>query len=129
MRVVSAQGVEPMVAPTLERWFTEPYRAAHPEILDRIGGLIRATPLAGYLGSCEAIRHIDTRESLRGVKLPALVLVGDQDQGTPLPMAEAIHGAIPGARLEVIPGASHLSMIEQAGRFNALVGDFLRGVA
>lgn len=129
LRVVSVQGVEPMVAPTLERWFTEPFRAAHPEIMARIGGLIRATPLAGYLGSCEAIRHIDTRESLRRVTLPTLVLVGDQDQGTPLPMAEAIQTAIAGSRLEVIPGASHLSMIEQAGRFNALVGDFLRGLA
>ncbi|MGB0126262.1 MAG: alpha/beta fold hydrolase [Rhodocyclaceae bacterium] len=128
LRIVSAQGVEPMVAPTLERWFTEPYRAAHPEIVDRIGGLIRATPLAGYLGSCEAIRHIDTREGLRGVNLPTLVLVGDQDAGTPLPMAEAIQSAIAGSRLEVISSAAHLSNIEQAAAFNGLVKDFLGGL-
>jgi 3-oxoadipate enol-lactonase len=128
LRVVSAQGVEPMVASTLERWFTEPYWAAQPEILDRIAGLIRATPLEGYLGSCEAIRRIDTRAVLRSVEIPTLVLVGDKDEGTPLPMARAIHEAIAGSRLEVITGAAHLSNIEQAAAFNALVKDFLGGL-
>lgn len=128
LRVVSAQGIEPMVAPTLDRWFTEPFRAAHPETVSRIAGLIRATPLDGYLGSCEAIRRIDTRAALGAVKVPALVMVGDKDEGTPLPMARAIHEAIAGSRLEVIAGAAHLSNIEQAAAFNGLVRGFLGGL-
>jgi 3-oxoadipate enol-lactonase len=128
LRVVAAQGVGPMLASTLERWFTEPFRAAHPEVIDRIAGLIRGTPLDGYLGSCEAIRRIDTRAVLRSVEVPTLVLVGDKDEGTPLPMARAIHEAIAGSRLEVIADAAHLSNIEQATAFNALVKGFLGGL-
>jgi pimeloyl-ACP methyl ester carboxylesterase len=42
-------------------------------------------------------------------------------------MSETIAAAIPGARLEIIPSASHLSCIEQALTFNRLVAEFLKG--
>jgi pimeloyl-ACP methyl ester carboxylesterase len=41
-------------------------------------------------------------------------------------MSEVIAAAIPGARLEIIPSASHLCCIEQADIFNRLVADFLQ---
>ena len=42
-------------------------------------------------------------------------------------MSEVIAATIPGARLEIIPSASHLSCIEQPEIFNQLVADFLKG--
>jgi 3-oxoadipate enol-lactonase len=125
IRVATGQGMEPLVQPTLERWFTAPWRAAHPEVMAQIGGLIRATPVAGYVGCTQAIAGIDVTDRLHEVKAPTLVIVGDQDVGTPPAMSEAIAAAIPGARLEIIPGASHLSNIEQADAFNRLLLDFL----
>jgi 3-oxoadipate enol-lactonase len=125
IRIVSAQGMEPMVEPTLARWFTEPYRKAHPEVMARIAALIRATPVAGFVGCCHAIPAIDLTARLRELKLPALVLVGEQDAGTPPSMAREIHEAIAGSRLEIIPGAAHLSNIEQAETFNRLLLEFL----
>jgi len=59
------------------------------------------------------------------VKAPTLVIVGRDDPGTPPAMSEAIAAAIPGARLEIISDASHLSNIEQADAFNRLLLDFL----
>lgn len=125
IRVARTQGMAAHVQPTLERWFTAPYRAAHPEVMERIGALIRATPVAGYVGCAEAISRIDVTDRLKGIRAPTLVIVGDQDLGTPPAMSEAIAAAIPGARLEVIAGASHLSNIEQAQAFNRLLLDFL----
>jgi 3-oxoadipate enol-lactonase len=125
IRVARTQGMAAHVQPTLERWFTAPYRAAHPEVMERIGALIRATPVAGYVGCAEAISRIDVTDRLKGIRAPTLVIVGDQDLGTPPAMSEAIAAAIPGARLEVIPDASHLSNIEQAEAFNRLLLDFL----
>ena len=52
-------------------------------------------------------------------------MVGAEDQGTPVAMAEEIVQAIAGSRLEVIAGAAHLSNIEQAGRFNELLRRFI----
>jgi pimeloyl-ACP methyl ester carboxylesterase len=63
------------------------------------------------------------------VKVPTLVVVGDDDRLTPPAMAKSIADAIPGARLAIIPTAGHLSNIEQPAAFNAAVLDFLASVS
>jgi 3-oxoadipate enol-lactonase len=125
IRQIESAGLEPLIAPTLERWFTASYRAAHPDVTTRIGNLIGTTPVAGYVGCCHAIAGLDFTNRLTVVKTPTLVLVGDQDAGTPPAMAQEIAAAIPGARLEIIPAAAHLSNIEQADAFNQRLADFL----
>jgi 3-oxoadipate enol-lactonase len=125
IRQIESTGLEPLVAPTLERWFTAPYRAAHPEVVTRIGAIIRATPLAGYVGCCHAIAALDFSMRLKALNMPAMVVVGDSDPGVPLPLARELAATIPGARLEVIAGAAHLSNIEQADAFNQLLLEFL----
>jgi len=125
IRQIEASGLEPLVGPTLERWFTAPYRAAHPDVAAHIGNIIRATPVAGYVGCCHAIAALDFTDRLKTLAIPTLVLVGDQDAGTPPAMARELAAAIPGARLEVIEGAAHLSNIEQAATFNKLLTGFL----
>ena len=59
------------------------------------------------------------------ITCPTLVIVGDQDMGTPVAMSEEIHGALPGSALEIIPSASHLSNIEQPEAFNRVLEGFL----
>lgn len=125
IRIVRQQGMEPMVEPTLARWFTERYRLGNPAVMARIGALIRATPVAGYLGCCHAIPRLDVTERLRALHLPALVMVGDQDTGTPEAMAREIHEAISGSQLVVIRDAAHLSNIEQVAQFNRALLGFL----
>jgi 3-oxoadipate enol-lactonase len=126
IRQIEASGLEVLVAPTLERWFTAPFRAAHPEVMTRIGQLIRSTPVAGYIGCCHAIANLSFTNRLATIKTPTLVLVGDQDVGTPPAMARELAAAISGARLEIIPGAAHLSNIEQADIFNQNIASFLQ---
>jgi 3-oxoadipate enol-lactonase len=53
------------------------------------------------------------------------IIVGEQDAGTPVAMSEAMHRAIPGSELVVIPNASHLSNLEQPDAFNAALTRFL----
>ena len=125
IRQIEANGLEPLVTPTLERWFTAPYRAAHPELMTHIGNLIRTTPVAGYAGCCHAIAQLDFHTALQTLAVPALVMVGEQDPGTPPAMARELAAAIPRARMELIPGAAHLSNVEQAGTFNRLLAEFL----
>ena len=125
IRIAQEQGMAAHVQPTLERWFTAPWRAAHPEVMERIGTLIRNTPVAGYVGCAQAIARIDVTDRLNGIKAPTLVIVGRDDIGTPPAMSEVIAAAIPGARLEVISDASHLSNIEQADAFNRLLLDLV----
>ncbi len=125
--VARAQGMQAHVEATLARWFTAPYRQSHPEVMARIGTLIAATPVTGFAGWGAAICTLDLTEKLGAIKTPTLVVVGAEDTGTPPAASQAIAAAIPGARLEIIPQASHQLVIEQAESFTRLLRDFLGG--
>lgn len=125
IKTVGAKGMEPMVAPTLERWFTAPFRARRKDVIDRVGAMIRRTPAAGYVGCCHALPKINVTERLRDVRCPALVIVGEEDPGTPVDMARDIQAALPVAELAVLCRASHLSNVEQPEEFNRVLGGFL----
>lgn len=59
------------------------------------------------------IGRIDSRAHLSGIAVPTMVLVGDRDALTPLDRAIEMASAIPGARLEIIEGAGHLTPLER----------------
>lgn len=119
------QGMAAHVEPTLARWFTAAYRAAHPDVMARIGTLIAATPVAGFAGWGGAICTLDITRQLNAVRAPTLVVVGADDPGTPPALSQTIAAAIPGARLAIVPNASHQLAIEQAQTFNQLLTQFL----
>jgi 3-oxoadipate enol-lactonase len=118
-------GMEPLVQPTLARWFTPGFRTAHPEELARIGEIIRATPPAGFAGCANAVPRINTTARLKEISCPILVIVGSDDAGTPPSMAREIHDHAPESRLVIIDGAAHLSSVEQPAAFNQALLTFL----
>lgn len=66
-------------------------------------------------------------DGLAGLRVPTLVIVGDQDQPFVAP-SEYMAKKIPGARLAVIPGAGHSSNLDQPEIFNRVLGEFLAGL-
>jgi 3-oxoadipate enol-lactonase len=128
IRAVEAGGMQPIVDMMLARWFTAPFCESHREVADRIGGDIAATPVAGFVGCCEAVRRINITARLHEIACPTLIIVGEQDPGTPVAMAREIHEAMPASELLIIPSAAHLSNIEQARAFNEALLGFLARV-
>jgi len=126
IRTAEAKGMQPLVEPTLARWFTEPYRKAQPQTMQRIGNLIGSTPVAGYVGCCHAIPKIDLSARLKDIRTPILIIVGEDDPGTPVAMSKEIHENAPGSKLVVLPKAAHLSNIEQSAAFNRALDEFLK---
>lgn len=125
IRTVESKGMEPLVEPTLQRWFTAPFRERRPDVMDRVRVMLRSTPPQGYIGCCYAIPKINVTDRLREVRCPALLIVGEDDPGTPVAMSRAIHAALPSAELAILPSASHLSNLEQPEEFNRLLLSFL----
>ncbi len=125
IETVRTSGMEPIVQPTLARWFTEPFRLAHPDVMATVARMIRSTPSEGYIGCCHAIPKIDLTARLGAIGCPTLVIAGDQDVGTPVEMARAIQLGIAGAQLAVLPRAAHLSNLEHPEAFGRLIADFL----
>ena len=67
----------------------------------------------------------DSRMTLEDISVPTLVIVGEHDTVTPPGDAEILVESIEGAKLTVIPGAGHLSNLEQPEAFNAALLEFL----
>jgi 3-oxoadipate enol-lactonase len=129
IRIAESEGMEPLVEPTIARWFTAPFRAAHPEVIERVRGMIRGTSPLGYSGCCHAIAALNLTALIHAIKVPTMIIVGEEDQGTPVAMSHAIHEQIAGSELLAIPSASHLSNTEQPEAFNSAVSAFLNRVA
>ncbi len=125
IRTVEAKGMEPMVEPTLKRWFTAPFRERRSDVMERVRSMLRSTPPAGYIGCCYAVPKINVTDRLGAVRCPALVIVGEEDPGTPVEMAREIHAALPSSEMAILRSASHLSNVEQPEEFNRVLLCFL----
>ena len=68
----------------------------------------------------------DERDLLPRIAVPTLLIWGDADTRSPLSVACQFENAIPGAELVVIPGAGHISNLEQPGPFNDALRRFCR---
>jgi 3-oxoadipate enol-lactonase len=128
IRVTEAKGMEPHVEPTIGRWFTPPFLPSHPEVVDRVRAMIRQTKPQGYIGCCDAIKVLDLTEQLHRVTTPTLIIVGEDDPGTPVAASRAIQERIKNSELVILKSAAHLSNMEQAGAFNQAVTAFLAKV-
>lgn len=83
---------------------------------------------SGFRAMILAMADVDARDLLRRVHVPTLLLWGEEDERSPLTVAEEFRRAIPAAELRVIPGAGHMSNFEQPELFNAAVREFCRKV-
>lgn len=109
------------------RWFTPGYRAAHPATLARFEATLEEVAPEGYAGCCDAIAAMDLRPLLPSVTAPTLVLAGADDPATPPWHGAVIASGIPGARLRVIRGVSHLANVAAPAEFTAALLDHLTG--
>jgi 3-oxoadipate enol-lactonase len=123
------KGMDPLVEPTIGRWFTPPFIAARGDVVDRVRTMIRTTPPAGYVGCCHAIAALDLTDRLGAIRLPTLIVVGEEDQGTPVAASKVMSERIEGSQLVILKSASHLSNIEQPETFSSALVGFLGRVA
>ncbi|MEW9533074.1 alpha/beta fold hydrolase [Microbispora sp. NPDC049125] len=92
----------------------------------RVRGLVQAAPPAAVAWAQRAMAaRSDSFGTLRSLQVPALVIVGSEDELSPPSDAEAMAQAIPEAKLAVIDKAGHLSAVEQPEAFNRVVSDFV----
>jgi len=129
IKTAETQGMEPLVEPTLARWFTEPFRKSRKDVIDRVATMIRTTPPAGYAGCCAAISALDLTDKIGAIKIPTIAIVGEDDPGTPVAAHKVINERIAGSRLEILKSAAHLSNMEQPEAFNKALTGFLTSVA
>lgn len=115
---VRAQSTEAVAGRTMERWFSDDFRAEHPETVGWVRAMVAATPAEGYAGCCEAIREWDFRGELGRISAPTLVLSAADDPSTPPDSGRLIADGIPGSTFVVLPAPTrHLANVEQPETF------------
>jgi 3-oxoadipate enol-lactonase len=124
---VKANGIEAIVEPTAQRWFSEEFKAANPQVLERVRGMIRRTSLPGYLGCIGAFLGLDLEDQLARIRTPTLYVSGADDKvGGPPALMAGLAAKVPGARHVSVPAAAHIANIQNPAGFNRVLGSFLR---
>ncbi|WP_397474450.1 alpha/beta fold hydrolase [Pusillimonas sp.] len=118
-------GMESQVMPTLERWFTRAFAESSPLTLIWLSEQILRTTHKGYVSAIKAIQSLDYLDKIKAIKVPALVVAGEEDSAVPPAAAAKIAEQMGNARTLVLAGAAHLGNLERPVEFTEAVGAFL----
>ena len=133
LALIRKEGMAPLVEPVMGRFFSDPFRSQHPDVVETVrAGMLAQNP-DGYRGCGAAIRDMALLAGLPKITAPTLVVTGALDAATPFEgHGDRIVAAIPGARHTEV-GCAHLPSLEAptafAGAIRAFVGEVLSGTA
>jgi pimeloyl-ACP methyl ester carboxylesterase len=126
---VQANGTAALIDAMVPRLLHADTRANLPHVEQELRTVMNAAParavVATLLGMAD---RPDSTPNLRSINVPTQLIVGENDEITPAGDARLLARAIPGARLEIIPGAGHLPNLEKPAAFNRVIELFLEGL-
>ena len=99
---------------------------ADPQVRREVVETMSRIDPAAYRVGAEAVWLADQRGRAQGIRIPTLILCGDQDLITPVDLSSELANLIPDARMHVIAGAGHLTNLEKPAEFNRIVQDFVQ---
>src|SRR5450432_3958877 len=93
-----AKGLQAITDVAMRRLFAPEFQQAHPDLMrDRREAFLKTDPEV-FRAACEALATLDLRPELSKVKVPTLVMVGEQDEATPPPMSRELAAGLPDAQ-------------------------------
>jgi 3-oxoadipate enol-lactonase len=127
---VRREGTAGVIDAMLPKLLGSTTRESRPAVVEQARALMAAaSPRAVVDALAGLAARADSGPHLRDVRVPTLVLCGEEDDLTPPTEAEAIARAVPAARLTLLPGAGHLANLETPEAFTAALRAFLAGSA
>ena len=116
----------PQILPTLtDRWFTDAFIAAHPDVVERRLKQVIDTNADVFLNVFRIYASTEMAPWIHEVDAPSLVLTGEFDGGCNPRLNRQIEAALPDAELVVLPGYKH-SLLLEAG--DVVAGEIVRFV-
>jgi 3-oxoadipate enol-lactonase len=127
--VLEANSAAPIVDGMIARLFSPVFRDHRPEKVEPLRTVMAQTTPRGIAGALRGMaKRPDRRADLAKIAVPTLVLVGEVDVITPPAVAKSLAEAIPGAQLDVIPGAGHMAPYENPSVANTVILRFLQSL-
>ncbi|MBR0898912.1 3-oxoadipate enol-lactonase [Bradyrhizobium tropiciagri] len=126
-RTARDRGLQELVGPTIDRWFTKDFQVRRPERVAEIADAFIETSAEGYARCCDILATTDLIQILPKISIPVRVICGEYDPSTPPVRASEIVAAIPNADLVTLDSA-HISAIETCEGFSIAVREFIERV-
>jgi 3-oxoadipate enol-lactonase len=124
--IAAAKGLEAIADTAMRRLFAPDFQAANPELLSKQRAAFLQTDTHVFQSACRALAELDLRADLEKVQIPAQVLVGEQDEATPVPMSRELAAGLPDAELVILPACAHVPQLQAPEVFLAALDRFLR---
>lgn len=121
------QGPSSTVEAALDRWFSQDFRHANPDLMDLVRSWVTANPIAIYHTIYRVLADgIDEITApTPPISCPTLVITGDEDFGNGPEMTQAIAEEIAGAEALILPGLRHMALAEDPEAINLPIRRFL----
>jgi pimeloyl-ACP methyl ester carboxylesterase len=127
---VVADGAAAFAGGFVKAVFSAPTIASHRDIVSEIESVITKTKPEAIAGTLFALAaRTDTSGVLPTIHVPILIMTGESDMITPPSSAQAMKERVSDAELYIIPGAAHMSNLENTNVFNAHLIAFLGKVS
>ena len=121
------EGMAGLADAMLPKLLTPETVSKRPEIVKRVRDMMLKTKPDGAAAALHGMaQREDLTQMLSEITVPTLIVVGNEDQITPVADSEKMNQAIAGSRLVVLEKASHVSNVEQSEQFNKELERFLR---
>ena len=120
----------PFVMRDVALWaFTGPFFEDRPQDAAEFAAAMAdlKMPVPAYLAQLSVIQTHDTLDRVKALKMPTMVLAGEEDILIPVRLSRRLHDAIPGSRWKTVPGG-HACLWESPAPFNAAYLDFIGSV-
>ncbi len=116
-----------------QAWISEVLEPLHGTVDEKIRGAImpRLAEVgpAAQLNDFRCCDKFDIMDKVGQIKLPALCIVGDQDNMTPPKYSQYLAGKMPDCRVSIIEGGTHLAFLEKPVEVNRAIESFLKQIA
>jgi 3-oxoadipate enol-lactonase len=126
---LAREGATAHLANAVDRWFSDGFRKAHPEVLEARRQKSLQNDPESYVAAYRVLAGNDLGHQLAAITAPTLVLTGEHDVGSSPRMAAFIHRQISRSSLHILPGLKHSILLEAPDQVAALLDPFLADVS
>ena len=119
------RGLEAIVETAMRRLFSLEFQQENPALVqERQEAFLRINPQT-FQNACMDLSILDVRTEVRGLSIPVLVLVGEQDEATPPAMSEELNSLLPDSRFILLPGCAHVPQLQMPNLFLESIRGFI----
>ena len=120
------EGIDQVLPTLVDRWYTDAFREARPDAIERRIDQVLGTPAEVFLTVFDIYAETEMAPWLGDVEAPCLVMTGEHDPGCSPRHNEFIHAALPHSELVILDGLRHSITVEGPDRVVPPVREFLQ---